>query len=418
LVGEARRVLTDRPLTLEAGCRNAAGNVLYALEYSPVLPYTLRMDIKIDRSEEARLRAGLETRTDVEAARMKRYLMMPDLSRTPGSPLHAILERVQQVPSLAGLDTIEIPEIVPADISFDLFDFPKDHVARSASDTYYADDKNILRTHNTVSWYYYLHHPDVIAKVARGEHVGALCFGKVYRKDEIDRRHMNVFHQIDGWKLTPNTEGTLPLEELKRVLSEIVETVFGKGVEYRFLEDTFPYTDPSTQIEVMVNGEWVEILGAGMVKPSVLSKMGIEGYNGWAFGFGIERLAILSMKLPDIRLLWSDDARVKKQLVLGTEYTEVSKYPPIVRDISFIVPKTFVPNEYFDLVRETAPGLIEEVSLLDTYENDEKFGADKRSYAYRVTYRSIDRTLTGEEIDTLHTKLEEATRAAYGATIR
>src|SRR5689334_5950216 len=115
------------------------------------------MDIKIDRSDEMRLRKEIEARTDIEAARMRRYLDMPDLSRTPGSPLHEIFERVRKVPSLDGLDIIEIPEIVPADISFDLFDFPADHVARSHSDTYYADDKNILRTHNTVSWYYYLH---------------------------------------------------------------------------------------------------------------------------------------------------------------------------------------------------------------------------------------------------------------------
>ncbi len=376
------------------------------------------MEIRIDKAEEQRLRQEIAARTDIEARRMERYLTMPDLSRTPGSPLHEIVKRVQEVPSLTGLDTIEIPEIVPASISFDLFDFPPDHPARSPSDTYYADKENILRTHNTVSWYYYLHDEGVRERAMRGEHLGALCYGKVYRKDEIDRRHMNVFHQIDGWKLIPNTEGTMPLEELKRVLSDVVETVFGSGTEYRFLEDTSPYTDPSTQIEVKVGGEWVEILGAGMVKPSVLKKMGIEGYNGWAFGFGIERLAILSMSLPDIRLLWSEDPRVKKQLVLGQTFVEVSKYPPVVRDISFIVGKDFIPNNYFDLVRETAGALVEEVALLDKYENDEKFGADKMSYAYRITYRSLDHTLTGEEVDELHKRLEDVTHTSYQATVR
>ncbi len=376
------------------------------------------MNIQIDRSEEYRLREELATRTDFEAARINRYLSMPDLSRTPGSPIHEIVERVQQVPSLAGLDIIEIPEIVPADISFDLFDFPADHPARSKSDTYYVDEKNILRTHNTVSWYYYLHHPDVQAKAARNEHLGALCFGKVYRKDEIDRRHMNVFHQIDGWKLIPDSEGTLPLDELKRVLSDVVKTVFGEHTEFRFNEDTFPYTDPSLEVEVKVGGEWVEILGSGMVKPSVLRNMGIEGYNGWAFGFGLERLAILSMTLPDIRLLWSEDERVQRQLILGNPFVEVSKYPPIVRDISFIVTDDFVPNNYFDLVRETAGDLVEEVSLIDRYENEEKFGAGNVSYAYRITYRSLDRTLTSEEIDDLHGRLEQVTRSTYQAQIR
>lgn len=377
------------------------------------------MQIKVDRTEESNILENLKSRSDVEAMRMKRYLNMPDLSRTSESPLCEIVERVKKVPALADLDIIEIPEIVPAEITFDLFDFPKDHVARSTSDTYYADEKNILRTHNTVSWYYYFNSPEVKEKFSKGENLGALCFGKVYRKDEIDRRHMNVFHQIDGWKIIPNTKGQLTLDDLKNVLSEIVENVFGKDTEYRFLDDEFPYTDPSTQIEVMVNGQWVEILGAGMIKPSVLAKLGIEGYNGWAFGFGLERLAILSMELPDIRLLWSEDERVKKQLVLGNKFKEVSKFPAIVRDISFIVDaKSYQPNVYFDLVRDVIGDLAEEMALIDEYENAAKFGEGKKSYAYRITYRSLEKTLTDAEVNELHKKLEEETRKVYNATVR
>lgn len=377
------------------------------------------MQIKVDKNEETKILASLESRNDVEAVRMKRYLKMLDLSRTPGSPLFEIVERVKKVPALKDLDIIEIPEIVPAEITFDLFDFPKDHVARSTSDTYYTDDKNILRTHNTVSWFYYFNDENVKERFKNGEDLGALCFGKVYRKDEIDRRHMNVFHQIDGWKIIPNTKGQLTLDDLKNVLSEIVENVFGKDTEYRFLDDEFPYTDPSTQIEVMVNGQWVEILGAGMIKPSVLAKLGIEGYNGWAFGFGLERLAILSMELPDIRLLWSEDERVKKQLVLGNKFKEVSKFPAIVRDISFIVDaKSYQPNVYFDLVRDVIGDLAEEMALIDEYENAAKFGEGKKSYAYRITYRSLEKTLTDAEVNELHKKLEEETRKVYNATVR
>ncbi len=377
------------------------------------------MEINIDKTKEKELIEVLNLRKDVEANRIRNYLSMPDLSRTEGSPLCEIVKRVKKVQALEGLDIIHIPEIVPCDITFDLFDFPADHPARSKSDTYYVDEQNILRTHNTVSWYYYFHNQEIIERAKKGEDLGALCFGKVYRKDEIDRRHMNVFHQIDGWKIIPNEKGTITLDELKRVLSEVVETVFGKDTEYRFLDDTFPYTDPSTQIEVMVNGEWVEILGAGMIKPSVLSKMGIEGYNGWAFGFGIERLAILSLDLPDIRLLWSGDERVKKQLVLGQKYKEVSKYPPIKRDISFVVEKEkFVPNDYFDLVRDVIGEMAEEMALMDEYENDEKFGVGKKSYAYRITYRSLEKTLTDEEVNAIHKKLEEETTRVFGAVIR
>lgn len=377
------------------------------------------MYIPIDRSDENRLREQIARRTDTEALRIQRYLSMLDLSRTPGSPLAEIVERVKSVPTLKDFDVIEIPEIVPSDVSFDMFDFADDHPARSTSDTYYVDETNILRTHDTVFWYYYLNDPSVKERAAKGETLGALCYGKVYRKDEIDRRHMNIFHQMGGWYLIPDSEGTLELDDLKNVLSEVVKTVFGDDVEYRFNEDTFPYTDPSLEVEVMINGEWVEILGGGMPKKSVLKNFGLEGYNGWAFGFGLERLAIISMKLPDIRLLWSTDERVRKQLVLGQEFDEVSKYPPVLRDISFVVAKEgFVVNTYFDLVRDIAGDLVEQVELLDQYENEEKFGAGKISYAFRITYRSIEKTLTGAEVDELHKKLEAATTDTYQATVR
>lgn len=383
-------------------------------------------DIHISKEEENRLRALLEERTDTESARMRRYLSMPDLSRTEGSPIYEIVERVKAIPAFSTFDHITIPEIVPASVSFDLFDFAADHPARSKSDTYYVDDENILRTHDTVFWHYYLTLPETKEKIARGESFGTLCWGKVYRKDEVDSRHMNVFHQIGGWFLAPDSD-QVSEDDLKNALSEVAKGVFGESAHIRFNKDDFPYTDPSLEVEVNVKGtaaegpargEWLEILGGGMPKKSVLKKMGLEGYSGWAFGFGIERIAIASMALPDIRLLWSEDERVKKQLVLGNAFVEVSKYPPIVRDISFIVPKSFVPNDYFDLVREIGDDIIEEISLIDEYENDEKFGADKKSFAYRIVYRSIDRTLRSEEVDALHKKLEEETERLFSATVR
>lgn len=376
------------------------------------------MQIKISREEESRLLTELEQREDAEAARIKRYLAMPDLSRTEGSPLCDMVAKVKQVPALTGFDDIDIPEIISTEVLFDLFDFAPDHPARNRSDTYYIDNKNVLRTHDTVMWHYYLNLPDIKTRVEKKEKLGVLCYGKVYRKDEIDRRHMNIFHQMGGLLLQPDSEGIMPLESLKEVLREIVESLFGKETKYKFLDDTFPYTDPSLQIEVEVNNQWVEIMGGGMPKKSVLKKMGIEGYNGWAFGFGLERLAIISMELPDIRLLWSSDERVKKQLKLGNKFVEVSKYPPVVRDISFVVKNSFIPNNYFDLVRDVLGDMAEQVELLDKYENKEKFGEDNISYAFRVTYRSLDRTLTNEEVDKLHKQLEKETKETYSATIR
>jgi phenylalanyl-tRNA synthetase alpha chain len=376
------------------------------------------MEYKISLDDQERILKTVDARTDAEAARIKRYLAMPDLSRTPGSPLYEIVQSACNTTVLKGFDNIIIPEVVPADINFDLFDFAADHPARSASDTYYADDKNILRTHDTVMWYYYTQLPEVKERIARREKLGVVCYGKVYRKDEIDRKHMNIFHQFGGWYMTPADTAPLTIDDLRNALSEIVKALFGADVKFRFLDDTFPYTDPSLQIEVELNGQWLEIMGGGMTKQSVFKKFGVEGYNAWAFGFGLERLAIISTELPDIRLLWSDDERVKKQLHMGTKFVEVSKYPPVIRDISFIVPKTFAPNNYFDLVRDIAGDLVEQVELIDEYANDEKFGADKKSYAYRIIYRSSDRTLTNEEVDVLHKKIEDETVKEFGAVVR
>ena len=416
--------------------------------------------INVESPEESGLIKSLEARHDAEAERLKRFLKMPDLSRTQGNPINELVERLVALPRFESFDVVKVPEIVEADKSFDLFNFPPDHPARKSSDTYFLDDpapilsadprsaggfgeasrhsergrdwggagNHILRTHTTIMWYYWLQQSEVKSKIEKGEGVGALCHGKVYRKDEIDRNHMNVFHQMDGWYLCRKEDKVITLDDLKEVLTEIAQAVFGQDIEYRFNVDEFPYTDPSCEMEIKVGdpstgsgqAHWIEVLGSGVVRSSVLNNLGVDPniYNGWAFGFGLERLAIISMKLPDIRLLWSEDERVKKQLKLGNKFKEVSKFPPIIRDISFIVDKSFVPNNYFDVIRDIGGDLVEEVALLDKYENSEKFGQDKSSYTYRITYRSNERTLTTEEIDPIQKRIYDETAQQFGAELR
>jgi phenylalanyl-tRNA synthetase alpha chain len=383
-------------------------------------PHLKRHEYAVSLDEQRAMLKSLDARTDAEALRLKRYLALADLSRTEGSPIRELVKRILALPEFAGFDVIQTPEVVPARENFDLFNFPPDHPGRSKSDTYYVNDTHILRTQTTIMWYYYLMLPEVKAAIARRESLGLLSYGKVYRKDEIDRKHLNVFHQIDGLFLCRKSEKNIGVSELQDILTAIAHAIFGPDIKYRFNPDTFPYTDPSLEMEVDLNGAWVEVLGSGVVLPSVLDNLGVDSkeWNGWAFGFGLERLAILSMELPDIRLLWSEDERVKRQLKLGQIYKEVSKYPPITRDISFIVPKSFVPNNYFDLIRDVGGDLVNEVSLLDKYENDEKFGADNMSYTYRIIYRSNERTLTNDEIDPLQEKVIEETKAQFGATVR
>ncbi|MFH1585006.1 MAG: hypothetical protein ABIB12_02675 [Patescibacteria group bacterium] len=377
------------------------------------------MEIRATSPKEQEIRALLGQREDPEAKRLVRFLNMPDLSRTPGSPIAELVSRILKIPRFSDFDHVQAPEIVPADVSFDLFNFPKDHPVRSTSDTYYVRDQ-ILRTHTTVMWYYQLQEQAVRNKIEKRLPIGALSWGKVYRKDEIDRKHMNVFHQMDGWYLVPKSTRVLGVQDLQDVLAEIAQAIYGKDIQYRFNKDSFPYTDPSIEMEILRDDRWIEVLGSGIVHPAVLRNFGVSAdeYNGWAFGFGLERLALLSMNLPDIRLLWSEDPRVKKQLHLDQKYVEVSKYPLITRDISFVVGQDFVPNNYFDLLRDIGGELVEEVQLIDKYEDEEKFGKDKVSYTWHIVYRSTERTLTNEEVDKLQQEVYKQTAQQFGAQLR
>ncbi len=380
----------------------------------------MRQEIVVESKEEKGLLAALERRSDPESLRLEKFLKMPDLSRKAGSPINELVKRILAIPDFKDFDVIKDPEVVPVKESFDLFNFPPDHPARSKSDTYYLSDDFILRTHTTIMWYYYLTLPEIQERVKRGEPLGLMSYGKVYRKDEIDRNHMNVFHQMDGLYICRRAEQEIGSNELQSVLVKIAQAIFGEKINYRFNKDTFPYTDPSLEMEIEIGGRWVEVLGSGVAHTKVLDNLGVDSkiYNGWAFGFGLERLAILSMNLPDIRLLWSSDDRVKRQLKLGQEFKEVSKFPPITRDISFIVDKSFAPNDYFDLIRDLGGNLVEEVSLLDKYVSTEKFGEDKVSYTYRIVYRSNERTLTTEEIEPIQEKIVEETKRQFKADIR
>lgn len=376
--------------------------------------------IEIKSREEEEIKKTLEKRNDTEAKRILRFLELPDLSRLQGSPIFELVERIKNIKHFSDFDEVKAPEIERVDIFFDVFNFPPDHPVRSRSDTYYTDDSHILRTHTTIMWYYHLNNEIVKERIKNKLSFGALSYGKVYRKDEIDRNHMNVFHQIDGWYLAPKAEKIITIDDLKTVLTEIAQAIYGKDIKFRFNIETFPFTDPSVEMEIEVEGRWVEVLGSGIVHPVVLKNLGVnpQEYNGWAFGFGLERLAIISMALPDIRLLWSDDQRIKKQLVLGNKYSEVSKYPAITRDISFVVKSDFVPNNYFDLIRDIGGDLVEEVKLIDKYEDIEKFGKDKISYTYRIVYRSNDKTLRSEEIDKIQKEIYEETAKQFNAELR
>jgi phenylalanyl-tRNA synthetase alpha chain len=377
-------------------------------------------EIVIKNPKEAELIASLEKRMDIKAERIKRLLKLPDLTKKANSPVKFLFDEILNVPRLKNFDIVDFPKIVTVAENFDLLNAPKDHPSRRETDTYYLDENYILRTQMTVMWSYYLKDKEVLARLEKDGEVMALSKGIVFRKDEIDRHHFPAFHQIDGLYLCKKSKKIITLEDLEAVQIDMAKSVLGDKIEYKFLVDSFPFTTPSVEMDVMFNGDWMEVNGAGLVHPQVLKNFGLdpEVYNGWAFGFG-DRLAMIKMEIPDIRILWSDDPRITSQFKdINCKYKDVSKYPETTRDISFIIDKNINLNNYFEIVRDFAENIIEEVKLIDEYEDAKKFGADKKSYTFRITYRSHERTLTGEEVNKIQDQIIAKTKTELQAVVR
>ena len=156
-----------------------------------------------------------------------------------------------------------------------------------------------------------------------------------------------------------------PEADLIRCLSGLIEYLF-PGCEYRFNKDYFPFTNPSFEAEVMFNGKWLEILGCGVVQPAILEHCGLAGTKAWAFGLGLERLAMILFAIPDIRLFWTDDDRFHKQFTSEVDISTIKfkpypTLPNITKDISFWLPETYVENDFFERSREKFGDWVEEV---------------------------------------------------------
>jgi phenylalanyl-tRNA synthetase alpha chain len=373
--------------------------------------------------------------SEKEKAYYKRIIRvhnMLDLSLVKWHPINLIINSIVNSKFFEWFDHANTPEIVSELETFDLFNFSDDHIARRPSDSYFihkSEDKEhsmLLRPHTSVMWYHYLLEQGGKEKLYEQWDVQALSWWKVYRVDELDKTHHECFHQIDGLRITDKNKKIINQDTLKEVLSSAIKALFWENVEYRFNVDQFPYTVDSLEVEVMYKWKWLEVLWAWVVHPNVLTKLWLdpEKYNWWAFGFWIERLAMALKSVPDIRIFWSEDKRILKQWGNMNPYKEVSNYPPVYKDISFITPKNlFLRDEKeeeksweLELVKETESNffaltwvirdiggdLIEEVKIIDMYENDKKFWEENKSVTIKIVFRSIERTLTDEEINKMY----------------
>lgn len=292
-----------------------------------------------------------------------------------------------------------ISPIVTVKQAFDDLLIPSDHVSRSPTDTYYIDDEHVLRCHTSA-------HQTEIMKMPNND-----CFlvvGDVYRRDTIDITHFPVFHQMEGVRLFKAGDGidtNFVVEDMKKAIENMIQAIFGK-VEMRWVDAYFPFTEPSYELEIFYNGEWLETLGCGAIHRDILANTGHGNDYGWAFGFGLERLAMVLFKIPDIRLFWSKDERFLSQFSSGSLVTfkPFSNYPVCYKDISFWIPEGFHSHTFYELVRQLTGDRVEDVKLIDQFVHPK---TKRESHCYRLNYRAMDRTLTNEEIDELQFDLRD-----------
>ncbi|XP_001361369.2 probable phenylalanine--tRNA ligase, mitochondrial [Drosophila pseudoobscura] len=363
-----------------------------------------------------------------------------------GNPLFSVYDKLNPV--------------VTVQQNFDNLLIPSDHVSRQKSDCYYINKHQLLRAHTTA------HQVELIS----GGLDNFLVVGEVYRRDEIDSTHYPVFHQADAVRLVtkdklfernPGLElfeetwtGSLAdpklilpsskcmdqtkqpchtLEavklmehEMKHVLVGLTKELFGPRIKYRWVETYFPFTQPSWELEIYFKNNWLEVLGCGIMRHEILQQSGVHQSIGYAFGVGLERLAMVLFDIPDIRLFWSNDSGFlsqfsEKDLHNLPKYKPISHYPQCTNDLSFWLPSDvdvdagFSPNDFYDLVRTVAGDIVEQISLVDKFKHPK---TGKSSVCFRIVYRHMERTLTQAEVNDIHKQIANASVDSFNVQIR
>ncbi|MEL7185928.1 MAG: phenylalanine--tRNA ligase subunit alpha [Pseudomonadota bacterium] len=218
-------------------------------------------------------------------------------------PVSRAKARIERIFTNAGFGVRSGPEIEDDFHNFTALNIPDNHPARAMHDTFYFPDGSLLRTHTSPV--------QIRSLVKEGVPIRIIAPGRVYRCDS-DQTHTPMFHQVEGLVVDEN----ISFANLKAVLHQFVEAFFERKAELRFRPSYFPFTEPSAEVDVeWGEGKWLEILGCGMVHPNVLEAAGIdaEKYTGYAFGMGIERLAMLRYNVTDLRTFFENDLRFLAQ---------------------------------------------------------------------------------------------------------
>ena len=230
-------------------------------------------------------------------------------------PLNLVLDEIKEIFLGMGFDVVSGPEVELDYYNFEALNLPPDHPARDTQDTFYITDKVLLRTQTSPV--------QIRTMEQRKPPIRIIAPGRVYRKDEADATHSPMFHQIEGLVIDKG----ITMADLKGTLETLIKAMYGQDSVVRFRPHHFPFTEPSCEVDVQCfncrgkgcstcKGEgWIELLGAGMVHPKVLAGCDIdpEIYSGFAFGIGLERMAMRRFKISDMRMIFENDIRFLSQ---------------------------------------------------------------------------------------------------------
>lgn len=265
-----------------------------------------------------------ETKSKLEAAerdiRLKQEVIdvtLPAKKNRVGHrhPNTIALEEVERIFVGMGYEVVEGPEVEYDYYNFEALNIPANHPAKDEQDTFYINDKILLRTQTS---------PVQVREMEKGKlPIRMIAPGRVFRSDEVDATHSPSFHQVEGLVVDRH----ITFADLKGTLAEFAKQLFGENTKVKFRPHHFPFTEPSAEVDVTCfkcggkgcrfckGSGWIEILGCGMVHPRVLKMSGIdpEEYSGFAFGMGLERIALLKYEIDDMRLLYENDDRFLKQ---------------------------------------------------------------------------------------------------------
>jgi phenylalanyl-tRNA synthetase alpha chain len=302
------------------------GLLIQLLRAVPGLPADERPALGREANEaKARIEAALQARLGVVERRERQVrlaarrvdLTLPGRRTAPGTvhPLTRILDEIVEVFLGLGFAVAEGPEVELEYYNFEALNIPKDHPARDMQDTFFVWPEVLLRTHTS---------PVQVRTMERQQPpVRIIVPGRVYRRDPFDMTHSPVFHQVEGLAV----DRGISMGDLKGTLELFARELFGPDSRIRFRPSFFPFTEPSAEVDVLCfackgggcrvckASGWLEILGSGMVHPRILARMGYDTdtVTGWAFGMGVERIAMLRYGIDDLRLFFDNDLRFLSQ---------------------------------------------------------------------------------------------------------